>query len=75
MVSSDEAAAVKKAETVPIRALRHDREPLPAGTDADAAVYQRGSERRRPPPPPAKLPERSGFGRASFTVRFRPPIE
>jgi len=39
--------------------------------------YQRGSDRRRreppPPPPPPNPPLRSGFGRASFTVRFRPP--
>ena len=40
--------------------------------------YQRGS--RRPPPPPRlppnppPPPENSGFGRASLTVRLRPPI-
>ena len=37
-------------------------------------AYQRGSERRRLPPPPPKPPERSGRGRASLTVRLRPPI-
>ena len=36
--------------------------------------YQRGSDRRRLPPPKPP-PERSGFGRASLTVRLRPPIE
>lgn len=44
--------------------------------------YQRGSRRPLPlpppppyppPPPPAKPPVRSGRGRASLTVRFRPP--
>lgn len=39
----------------------------------DAPGYQRGSERR--PPPPLPNPPRSGLGRASLTVRFRPSIE
>ncbi len=38
--------------------------------------YQRGSERRRPlPPPPKPPPPVEAFGRASLTVRFRPPSE
>jgi len=36
-------------------------------------VYQRGSERRRRESPPPKRPACSGFGRASLTVRPRPP--
>ena len=36
--------------------------------------YQRGSDRRRLPPLAPNPPARSGFGRASLTVRFRPPI-
>src|SRR5262245_60976554 len=37
--------------------------------------YQRGSERRRreSPPPPPNPPAWAGFGRASLTVRPRPP--
>jgi len=35
--------------------------------------YQRGSRRRGPPPNPPPPPLRVGFGRASFTVRLRPP--
>jgi len=37
--------------------------------------YQRGSRRRPPPPPlpPRKPPDRSGRGRASLTVKVRPP--
>ena len=38
--------------------------------------YQRGSERRRPPPPPYPPdPADAVFGRASLTVRLRPPSE
>src|SRR4029453_3169762 len=35
--------------------------------------YQRGSERRRGEWPPPNPPLRAGFGRASLTVRLRPP--
>jgi hypothetical protein len=36
-------------------------------------AYQRDSVRRRPPPLPPKPPPNAGFGRASLTVRLRPP--
>src|SRR5690349_13849703 len=40
-----------------------------------AEGYQRGSRRRCdwPPPPPNPPPLRAAFGRASLTVRLRPP--
>lgn len=37
-------------------------------------AYQRGSDRRRFESPPPKPPLEAGFGRASLTVRLRPPI-
>ena len=38
------------------------------------ANYQRGSDLRRLESPPPKPPLDAGFGRASLTVRLRPPI-